>query len=150
MCKFLHGLAFGAALVSTQAVMGHSGATGVVKERMDLFKAMGKGMKPVAAMMKGKQPYDSKLIADYSALLIENSGQLPHKFPAGSLKKPSEALPAVWDENERFVQLFESLSVEAKKLGSAVDASDESAVFMQVKATAKVCKQCHNDFRKEQ
>ena len=66
MCKFLYALAFGVTLVSAQAVMGHSGATGVIKERMDLLMAMGKGMKPIVAMMKGKQAYEADLIAEYS------------------------------------------------------------------------------------
>ena len=150
MCKFLHGLAFGAALVCTQAVLGHTGATGVVKERMDLFKEMGKGMKPIVAMMKGRQDFDSTLIAEYSQLVLDNSAQLPKKFPEGSLKKPSEALPLVWEENKRFVQLFDDLSNEASKLSEAVKLSDEAAVFQQVKAMGKVCKQCHQDYREEQ
>lgn len=150
MCKFLHGLVFGIALVGAQAVMGHTGATGVVKERMELFKAMGKGMKPIVAMMKGKQAFDSTLIAEYSELVLDHSAQLPKKFPEGSLKKPSEALPAIWEENERFLQLFKDLSNEALRLGELALTSDESSVYQQVKATGKACKQCHRDFREEQ
>lgn len=149
MCKFLYGLVFATILVGAQAVFAHSGATGVVKERMELFKAMGKGMKPIVAMMKGKQTFDSQEVTNFSELVVRHSAQLPHKFPEGSLKDPSEARPSVWQDNKRFVGLFTQLSDEAKVLASKAAANDESAVYKQLKVVGKACKQCHKDFREK-
>ena len=44
------------------ASAAHSGATGIVKERMDAMKDIGRATKLVAAMFQGKQPYDAAAV----------------------------------------------------------------------------------------
>ena len=45
-------------LTATGAVLAHSGATGVVKQRMDAMVDMGDKSKIVANMFKGKTEFD--------------------------------------------------------------------------------------------
>ena len=40
------------------AALAHSGATGVVKDRMEAMKAMGDAVKTVTPMMRGEAEYD--------------------------------------------------------------------------------------------
>ena len=43
-------------------VSAHTGATGVVKERMDLMKALGGAMKQLNAMFANEKPYDREQV----------------------------------------------------------------------------------------
>ena len=50
-------------LLQAPTVQAHSGATGVVKERMALMKTLGGEIKKIAAMFKGEAAYDPGEIA---------------------------------------------------------------------------------------
>jgi cytochrome c556 len=98
----------------------HGGATGIVKERMDLMKAMGDSMKTLTAMMQGKAPYDADTVRREAQAIAERGGDdLVTLFPEGTAHDPSEALPAIWSEPERFKSLADDLTTYAKALAAA-------------------------------
>lgn len=127
----------------------HSSATGVVKERMMLMEDVGKSMKGIAGMIKGKAPYDSSEIARLSGIIQERGGDhLTKVFPAGSLDAPTEALPAIWSQWDRFSDLAAQLSIKAEALQKS--SSAEKPVVMQAfGGLAKTCSTCHTDFREK-
>lgn len=111
-----------ALLFATAGVFGHGGATGIVKERMDLMGVIGDAMKTLTAMMRGKEPYDAARVRSNARAIAEHGGKrLRDLFPEGSLDHPSEALPAIWTDWERFSALSEQLSGYARALDSAAD-----------------------------
>lgn len=100
----------------------HGGATGIVKERMDLMKAMGDSMKTLTAMMQGKTPYDAETVRrEAQAIAERGSDDLVTLFPEGTAHDPSEALPAIWTEPERFKSLADDLTTYAEALAAAAD-----------------------------
>ena len=142
---------FGAVLVIPVGVYAHSGATGIVKERMELMKSIAAQMKIVGDMVKGTRPYDADDVADAADLIAEHAANMVEKFPKGSTEHPSEALPLIWEDWDR----FQTLSVELKTAANAMaerarDATEISSIGEEFTAVGKTCSACHEDFRKAQ
>tara|TARA_B100000575_G_scaffold268889_1_gene248158 strand:+ start:952 stop:1275 length:324 start_codon:yes stop_codon:yes gene_type:complete len=77
----------------------HSGATGIVKERMDYFKASSRDLKKIRTHIKN-ETYE--LIIPLANSMASWSAKMPDYFPAGSNMKPSEAAPKIWSDFEGF------------------------------------------------
>lgn len=106
----------------TSVVMAHGGATGIVKKRMDFMESMGDAMKEITAMMRGKQAYDAGRLRALAGTVGDHGGEaLTKLFPEGSLDKPTEALPAIWTDWERFSALADRLSDYATALQAAAE-----------------------------
>ncbi|MGC9330061.1 MAG: cytochrome c [Candidatus Hinthialibacter sp.] len=91
----------------------HSGAMGVVKERMDAMKAMGDAVKRIKPMMTGETAYDAVAVQAAARMIAQEAGTaIVAKFPKGSGGGVSEALPAVWSERARFEALARDLLYE--------------------------------------
>ena len=89
-------------VIFTGFAFAHEGATGVVKERMDLMKGQQKQMKLIGEMAKGKKKFDAAKAAAAARDLGKSTKRIPDLFPEGSNGHPSEALDAVWKEWDRF------------------------------------------------
>jgi cytochrome c556 len=141
-------------LVSAVIVVGevsaHGGATGVVKERMELMKSMGDQMKKMADMVKGKVAFDASSIADSALEIKQAAPEINQLFPEGSLHKPSEALPRIWEEREQFDELTERMVEEAGKLSDLAITGDKRSIMSQFTRLGKTCSSCHTDYRKKQ
>lgn len=137
-------------MVLTGTVLAHGGATGVVKERMDMMKNVGDSMKQVGAMIKGQADFDSMIIAEHAGTISDAGPHIPKLFPHDSLHKPSEALPTIWEEWDQFSALSVKLTDEAKKLQETAQGGDKRAITRQFAKLGKVCSGCHTDYRKKQ
>lgn len=146
-------LRLAAALVTITSVMvglayAHSGATGIVKERMDAMADVGKNMKAIAAIMKGEVAFDGKTVRSSAEVIAAHADKIPHLFPKGSTKKPSEALPAIWQDWEGFTKLGVDLKTKAGELAIAADSAQSPADLLDaLKAVGATCKGCHEKFR---
>ena len=79
--------------------MAHGEATGIVKERMDLMKGIGDAMKRLAPMFKGQAAYDPEAVREAAQVIRSRAGDhITELFPEHSLQKPTEALPAIWED----------------------------------------------------
>ncbi len=103
------------------AALAHSGATGVMKERMDAMGEMGDAMKRLTPMMRGQTAYNPDVVRNAADTMIGHAGtQMTELFPEGSNGAPSEALDAIWEDWEEFAALAEALrtSAEGMKLAA--------------------------------
>ncbi len=143
-------------------VIAHKGATGVVKERMMLMSNLGKSMKALAGMLKGKTPYDAASVKQHARQLADHgNGAITKLFPEGSLVKPSEARPEIWQDWEKFKSLAAQLTQAAQSLEQAAGATPGTnlggpskhgmaapgpvrAAFRNV---GRACSACHKVFR---
>ncbi|MBX2807876.1 MAG: cytochrome c [Cellvibrionaceae bacterium] len=105
-------------------VLAHGGATGVVKERMDLMENLKGAMKTLKPMMRGQQDYDVDTVKQNALIIRDNAGEHMTKlFPEGSLEEPSEAKPEIWTEWTEFQRIANNL----KRLGQALhDGADNN------------------------
>lgn len=122
-------MAVALAFVLTSAgASAHSGATGIVKQRMDAMTSIGGAMKALRAMMRGKQTYDADRVKAYARTIAgHGAGNLTALFPEGSAKHPSRANPAIWADWDRFSALAQQLAVYAGALASAASNQRPSA-----------------------
>ncbi|SEM80802.1 c-type cytochrome [Palleronia pelagia] len=105
---------------TTVAALAHSGATGIVKERMDGMKAMGDAVKSVAPMMRGEMEYDADTMRAAARTFQQHAGEaMTELFPEGSGGMPSEAKDAVWEDWDAFADLADRLAVYAEGLEGA-------------------------------
>lgn len=117
-CTTFAGIAV--SLTIAGGVWAHSGATGVVKERMDGMMAMSEAIKSITPLMRGKTEYDAARVEAFAAVLKTHSGEaMTRLFPEGTGGKPSVAKPAVWENWQRFVALANRLDTLAEGLARA-------------------------------
>ena len=137
-------LALSAGLLFSVPVLAHKGATGIVKERMDNFKASQIALKQIFAASKRNNFEDIVPLANQ----IKNWAEImPTKFPAGTDGPPSEAAPAIWTD-------FEGFKLAAKENFEAASILEITALNGDAKETAKAikqlagtCKSCHQSYR---
>lgn len=104
------------------AAFAHSGATGVVKERMDAMKAMAEAVEAVSPMMRGEAEYDPEAMRAAARTFQAHSGDaMTELFPEGSTDAPSEVKPDIWSDWDRFTALAEQLGVHAEGLEAAAE-----------------------------
>ena len=109
-------------LIVGTTLNAHEKATGIVKERMLVMEKLGKSMKALALMMRGRAPYDTEKVRSLARNLADHgSANLTKLYPEGSLHEPSEARPEIWIDWERFSGLAKQLTDYAKALEEAAD-----------------------------
>ena len=104
------------------AALAHSGATGVVKERMDAMGETGDAMKRLAPVMRGQAAHDPDVVREAADTMIGHVGpQVTELIPEGSNGIPSEALDAIWEDRDEFAALAEALRTGAEGIKLAAD-----------------------------
>lgn len=130
-------------------------AAGIIKQRMEVMKTIGRSMKGLTAMMQGKKFYEPvKTHALAETIKIYGSTNLTKLFPEGSHDGPTNALPAIWSDWQKFKTLADQLSEKAGDLvrmtsherGNNTERYIVDAAF---KRLAKTCSECHKTFRKK-
>lgn len=138
-------LALAMAAIGTLA-FAHTGATGIVKERMDGMSALAQSMKSLVGMSKSGVA-DAKTIKEISATIQSHSGAaLNERFPHGSLPDVSEATPLIWQDWDRFAAISDELFDIAVRLDADARSGtvDLDTYIKDLRAT---CSDCHEDFR---
>lgn len=138
-----------ACIVSATLAFAHEGATGVVKERMDLMDSQKDAMKVIGDMAKGKTPFDAAAATKAANDIHTTAKKIHDLFPEGSggEENKSDALPAVWEKWDRFTANADDLATAADALAKALGDSaseDWKPAFQKV---GEACKSCHEDFR---
>jgi len=179
--RLSHIALFSAAIVLSGGAyfdaFAHKGATGIVKDRMHVMKGMADNLKLLTKMLDGDIPYDRSKAEAAAASIEEHGGKAMTKmFPKGSLKKPTEAIPKIWENWDDFEAsamrmqayagaLKHSLSLPVNAVQPAAAAGDmtvagaegtawPAAVSLQdqppkvvLDYMVKACKSCHEGYR---
>ena len=138
-----------AGLMSAGAAFGHGGASGIVKERMDVMSEISRNMKSIGTMLKGGSALNPDLVIDAGDAIAAHAGdRLTALFPEGSDHAPTEASPEIWKKWPAFSASAENMKAAAlalKKVAEAGEGKKEIAgAFGKLAAT---CKSCHEVFR---
>ncbi|MEM7524034.1 MAG: cytochrome c [Pseudomonadota bacterium] len=141
----VRGAVAAAGLIAGGAALAHSGATGIVKARMDGMKTMSDAAKALGAVKAGAIPYAPLTIRRAAGMLITEGTAARGQFPEGSASDVSEALPAIWSERAGFDRLLEDLIAAAERMEAAAD--DEAAAMRAAEDVAATCKDCHAKYR---
>ena len=139
-------------LIYASVALSHTGATGIVKQRMDSMKEMKSAMKSMAGLVKGEMPFDSER-AYASLLTVErHAHKLLDYFPDTEESRTgseTEALAGIWATWDDFAFLAESLARDTGNLKQAgISGIDELTLRNGLKQITATCKNCHDDYRK--
>jgi len=135
------------ALFSISIASAHSGATGVVKQRMDAMSEIGANMKIIGNMARGTSTMDTEALAASLAAISQNTSGLSDLFPTGTEAAPSEASPAIWENPEDFGAQIDGLETAANTFLLSVQSGKEFDLNASFRSLSKTCKSCHGDYR---
>jgi cytochrome c556 len=144
----LAAAAFAVAGLATLA-LAHEGATGVVKERMDLMKRQQKDMKLIGDMARGKQLFDAMKASEAARDLAITSKRISDLFPAGSNGHPSDAKDEIWQSWDDFTAHASDLGERADALAASLGGSGDKDWKGAFQKMTDACKSCHKTFRAE-
>src|SRR5947199_10572873 len=122
----------------------------LVKQRQSVMTLQGKYFGPMAAMAQGKAPYNADVIKRNSAFLDNLSRMAWDGFDPATKDVKSAALPAIYEQTDKFKEAASRLENEAHKLWEVAQNGDEAAVKAQIGAVGKACGGCHASFRQKQ
>jgi len=133
-------------------VYSHSGATGIVKERMDAMADMGDKSKLVADMFKGKSEFNRKTLVDAADAFALHGARMAELFPDTKESRTgskTEALPRIWEEWDEFSKQVTEFVERSESLKNTVSTTeDERQLKKAFFQTTKGCSGCHKRFRK--
>lgn len=122
----------------------------IVKQRQAVMTLQSKYFGPMAAMAQGKAPYNAEVVKRNAAYLDNLSRMAWDGFDASTKDVKSAALPAVYEQPQKFKEAASRLENEAHKLYELSQRGDEAAVKAQIGAVGKSCGGCHESFRQKQ
>ncbi|WP_135074765.1 cytochrome c [Terasakiella sp. SH-1] len=127
----------------------HDGATGVVKERMDLMKVIGKNTKAIAPIAMGAADMDLKAV-EKGAMAISRAAKLVvDKFPKGSISMVSEAKENIWTNWEEFSGQLNMMAIDANNLAKLAQDQEEFELLEAFEKLVAGCKKCHREYRQK-
>src|SRR6267378_1119708 len=122
----------------------------LVKQRQAVMTLQGKYFGPMAGMAQGKIPYNADIVQRNAAFLDNLSRMAWDGFDPSTKDVKSAALPAVYEQPDKFKEAQARLENEAHKLYELSRSGDEAAVKAQIGAVGKACGGCHESFRQKQ
>ena len=138
---------FGCILIVGSA-FAHSGASGIVKERMDNMKAIAGQMKVLGDMMKGEATFDHQAAKQATEALLEHASHVAKVFEKRNLDHPTEALPLIWEDWEGFTAIAAEMERDVARLNDVIASQAGLAplkpVFNKIAAS---CRSCHEKYR---
>ena len=122
----------------------------LVRQRQAVMILQGKYFGPLAGMAQGKAPYNADIVRRNAAYL-DNLSRMPwDAFDPATKDVKSNALPAVFEQQDKFKEASSRLENELHKLYEVSRSGDENAVKTQIGAVGKACGACHENFRQKQ
>jgi cytochrome c556 len=141
-------LAMGAGAGYATMVFAQAKPEVLVKQRQAAMTLIGKYWGPVNGMAQGKVPFNAD-VAARNAGYLEALSKMPWDGFNPSTKDTgakNRALPAIWENPDKFKEGGERLQSAAAKL-AAVPKGDEEAFKSAAAEMGKVCGACHKEFR---
>ena len=132
-------------------VVAHTGASGIIKERMDAMSDMKDKAKLASDMLKGKTEFDANVITQVAETFVLHGSTMKSLFPdteESQTGKTTRALPRVWQEWDIFLSELQEFETNSNTLlqltQSSTDINEVKKKFLQ---TTKNCSSCHKRFR---
>lgn len=134
---------------AAQAQTPFAKAEDAIKYRKSAMYVMSQHFGRMGPVVKGERPYDKDEVAK-NAAIAEQMSKLPFDgFVAGTDKGETTAKPEIWTDAAKFKSSAEKMQQEMSKLAQVAKGGDLNAVKAQFGEVGKVCKACHDDFRKK-
>jgi len=148
--RWLTILAVGLLLAVPVNLMAHDDdlPAGPIRDRHWLMENMGNQAEDInEAFNLGSEGFDTEVIMRAAGAIAMNAHRIPSLFPKGSTDPKSRALPAIWENWDKFTALAKQLEDQAASLQRAAGAEDDEFLKEKSKTLFATCKSCHDEFR---
>jgi cytochrome c556 len=120
----------------------------VIHYRQSVMDMIGWNFGPLAAMVKGKMPFDAKEFALHAQRLEFLGPQVLEGFSKGSDKgAETDAKAEIWTNFDDFQSKLGDYIEESRALSEIAESGDETKMKEQFKRTAATCKACHDKYK---
>ncbi len=119
----------------------------IVDHRRAVMRAAGGHLSAAAAILMDGLPHEGTLAAHGAAVGALFQMDMPAFFPEGSLHEESEAVQAIWDDWDGFVERYEDTAERAQAFAEATQGGDQGAMIEAFAALGDSCGACHESFR---
>jgi cytochrome c556 len=85
--------------------------------------------------------------AKIATTVLQNFVNFPALFADGATNARSEADPKIWQEFDKFTDIFKAGQEDASKMIAAAKAGDQTAYQDAFKSLGQKCFQCHQTYR---
>ncbi|OOG28134.1 cytochrome C [Thioalkalivibrio denitrificans] len=150
--RLVRGMCFGIALTlglglgAAAQVHAFEEIEAKIDYRQGAMRAIGGNMASLAAVIvDGVEDYRDNL-ALHARFIVDMSRDIPGLFPEGTDFGETNALPAIWENWERYEQLSEDTHQAAVRLLEAIEAG-EANLGPRFREVGQSCTACHDDFR---
>ena len=139
----LMALALGAATLAGTAAFAQGGD--VIAERRAGLKRMGEHMQTMKAVVDSRG--DVRSLAATVDDMIAWYRTMPGRFPPGSDRGETRALPAIWSEKANFETVNNNMLNQLYVLRTAAASGDAGAFAAAYGQTGQTCGTCHRPYR---
>lgn len=122
---------------------------GPIRDRHELMEELGDQAENInEAFNIGQEGFDTAIIQRSAQQIAALAHKIPSLYPKGSTDPNSRALPEIWENWDKFVELSKALETEAQSLSMAAGSEDDENLKEKSKKVFANCKSCHDQFRK--
>jgi len=133
------------AVACATAVLAHEGVTNpAVLERMEQMVEIAENTEVLGEMAKGERPFEAQVARDAAAAIARHAAETPALFEARETDPNSEALPAIWQEFDRFEALSAELA-EAARTAARIETREDLRPALA--GIGQACRACHEEYR---
>ena len=135
------------ALLVSLPALAHDGVQNpAVMARMEGMSGIAQSMKTLGQMSKGALDFDADIARKAAESAAQHAAMIPDLFAEPEDDPKSEALPAIWENFDRFSALAADLENAALTAAQTISAPGDLKAAMQ--SLGATCKSCHSEFRK--
>lgn len=140
-----------AALVATFGITAQALGEATPEDAYDYREAIMTAMRghigAASMIVRGLIDNNGQLLAHAEAL-ANGAAEIGSLFPEGSNTADSEALPAIWEQPEKFAEAVARAEDATMAFEEAVAGGDPEAIGAAFREVGMACRGCHDDFRK--
>ena len=142
-------LIFTTLTASSEPAKSQKHANKTLKMRQAVFSLLGSNMGPLGGMLKGKVPFNAKVVEKNALRINQLSMMIADylKTDTSKYKLKTEALDNIWTEEEKFAKKIEALSKASIALHKVASTGNEKAIKKAIGAVGKTCGSCHDDYK---
>ena len=146
MSRVLSLLIAGVLVLTAQHALAQK-AEDSIKYRRGVYAVIGWNFGNMAAMAKGKKPYNAEEFAR-NAEIIAFMSKLPLEgFTPGSEEGDTKAKPEIWLNMDDFKAKLEKMQQEVAALAKVAKTGNFDAAKAQLGEAGEACKACHDKYR---
>lgn len=120
----------------------------VAQYRQTLMKTQNAHFEAIVAILRGEVSFASHL-KDHADAAQAISEMVIDVFPEGSAVGDSRAKPEIWQNWDKFLEVYDTYKAETAKLAEVAAGGDLAAVGAQLDNVGKACGGCHKLFREK-